>query len=813
MLRLKFLVLLLFLSAGASLAWAQDGESSTEENLSSIINMKPDTKNDYALGWLQQIFGDFIFSPWGGPTETSGVDATIVSYAVGFSNVVALLLGIVIVGYVILSGIIRTAHEGEVLGKQYSKVWLPLRTAVAFGMITPSIGVGGGVVSTVQAFVLSLIIIGSNAGTFLWDKIGDQITDGTPLIAVDSSVGFSPSKKILLSLVCADHVYQYEEYRKTGRREVAYAYRSQSALSFSAPVIPRPIYGPISSASFDLHEGEERIKFGNMNRDCGSISFASEGEGSTQAQAARTYHQQAISQGYEAARVMISAHIEELSGIAQALTSSFRFSQNGLGGGENLSKALDDGRNLEVLSRLDKVVEQYGRAGHDFSTGFPAGIAEVTTGDPAIASQWKEDVTRGGWGAAGLWFFEISRFQMLSGNIINSVMGAISEPKPPSFCGFAGFIKSWFNQCKDLEERAQSDMVIGVQIIHDQAIQAMTASGMSAQERTQAELESADAENVSSGFLGLISANMAQSILNAAARSGASDTDGMSGEATTSAGSMASPFRTVTAIGNTMTKAAGLAWGVGAMASFSGEGVLRGLSQSTVALSWMGALAGLAWWVGATASAIAITLIPMGFILAYMIPFMPIITWTRLMASYYLTCIDAVVASPLAVILMATPEGEGISGTRLERAIQLLAAVVLRPTLLVIGLVASLTLAYVSFEILNFFFWRAAEMVTGGGLFELLAILVIYTSAAYQVAKMSIMVMSKLPDQVFDWMASGVGGRGFGDDAERGIEGGLEQTKSSMGSIAGGLQKSLGDRSRQSPVPKRDPEDNKKEGE
>src|SRR5690606_21594303 len=111
--------------------------------------------------------------------------------------------------------------------------------------------------------------------------------------------------------------------------------------------------------------------------------------------------------------------------------------------------------------------------------------------------------------------------------------------------------------------------------------------------------------------------------------------------------------------------------------------------------------------------------------------------------------------------------------TRLERAIQLLASVIMRPTLLVIGLVAAILLSFVTFQILNFFFWQVAQIMTNSGIFEFLAVLVIYTTTAFQVAKASIMVMAKLPDQILDWMAGGVGGRSFGDNVESGVESGM----------------------------------------
>lgn len=745
-----------------------------ESDVSDIIGRQPDPVNDYAIGWLQQIFGDFIFIPWGGSTSQTGIDTTIVAHAIGFTNVVAMLLGIVIVGYVMLTGVVRTAHEGEVLGRNWSSMWLPLRTAAAFGLITPVVGIGGGVVSVIQAFVISLIIIGSNAGTLLWDKLGGVITDGTPLIASTQSAGLTPSRQLLRSLVCAQSVYMYEENKGNNRPEVAHIQVADNSYV--------RVNGPVGSADFTIPPLAKGIDFGNINRNCGSVSFAEISEASSY----RTYHADAIDQGHAAAREEIGSLLNDLSPIAEILVRGT--SEGGLGGGQNL-EAMTQVPDNEETQALNIVVDQYAEIALGFSRDFSAAITAATVGDPRIAAEWKEEVTRGGWGGAGMWFFEISRFQMLNSNVSSKVLGSIAETTPPKFCGLGGIFSRW-SDCDDYEEMAAMDMTTGVDIIHQMAADNL-GSGVIASnaEKAQARLDSATPNKLNDGMFDDLASSMAQATLSAASSFGSRWNEGMAGDAAVSEATngLSSPFRTVTAIGQTLNWGAGAAWGLGLVASIS-HGTLTATSSIPIIGTGAGVGAGIAWWMLTSFGAIAMAIVPLGFVLAFMIPFMPIITWTRLLAAYLLTAIEAVVAAPLAIIMMATPEGEGIAGTRLERAIQMLASIMLRPTLLIVGLVSALMLAYVSFEILNFFFWRVAEMVTGSGIFEFLAIIVIYTTAAFQVAKASIMIMHKLPDQILDWMAGGVGGRSFGDDAEASIQSGMEQTKGSIGGVASGLQ-------------------------
>lgn len=757
---------------------AEDPANEFNDNLNTIITRKPDPVNDYALGWLQQIFGDFIFFPWGGSTAPTGIEATLVSHAVGFTNVVALILGIVIVSYVFMAGAINTAAQGEVLGKQWSKVWLPIRTAISFGLITPVVGVGGGVVSLVQAFVLSLIIIGSNAATLLWEKVGEEISGGTVLVANHEPVGMQPALTMFKALTCAQAAYDHSMAKKHGDTAIA-------TITLSEEGAPFIVNGPLSSAKFPDNKKATYIKFGNSSHECGHVvltpSDKSAGDAGDAERITKKYHRDAIDVGYSAARSEVFKLLNSLVPVVDVMTKSHK--NGGLGGGENMENQMRSDKD-SAKAPIESAAKLYATAARSFSTGLPKSVKDAIGSNESLADAWKKDITRGGWGAAGMWFFEISRMQTLSDTVINRVAGSPVSVEEMNFCGWLG-IKKLFNDCEDYTKRATNDIQLGTDIIHKLALQQPFPENASGLEVAQNQLDASTSGNLSGGILDGLAVRMSQAILNWAASDGhLGGKEGMGGEGTTTSASagLASPFITVTNIGNTLNKTAGFAW--------TGGLILKGVGGIAGSIPLVGKMTGGATeWIGMTLVGIIMSLVSMGFILSFLIPFMPIVTWVRLIASYLLTTIEAVVAAPLAVIMMATPEGEGISGTRLERAIQLLASVILKPTLMIIGLVAAVLLGFVTFGILNLMFWQVAAAVTDSGLFELIAILVTYTMAAFQICKASIMIMHKIPDQILDWMAGGVGGRAFGDDAEAGIERGMGETKGAMGSVAGTLTK------------------------
>ena len=155
-------------------------------------------------------------------------------------------------------------------------------------------------------------------------------------------------------------------------------------------------------------------------------------------------------------------------------------------------------------------------------------------------------------------------------------------------------------------------------------------------------------------------------------------------------------------------------------------------------------------------------LLGMSFVMAMAIPFMPVVTWIMMACGYLLTIIEAVAAAPLAVIMMATPEGDGIAGQNMQRALQMINSIILRPTLSIVGLFAAMTLSYVGFSLMNTLFWKVAGLNTTMGLYEIIGLITIYISMSLKMCEYMISVMYKIPDHILDWMGGGMT-RDFGE--------------------------------------------------
>lgn len=102
-----------------------------------------------AMVLLASLFGGLeVFGP-------SAVDPF--KEIVSVFNGAVLMIGGVLVGYNIIAGTVNTAHDGELLGKKFSSVWLPIRTSMGTALVLPVFG-GYCVMQKIVAMIIVMSI-------------------------------------------------------------------------------------------------------------------------------------------------------------------------------------------------------------------------------------------------------------------------------------------------------------------------------------------------------------------------------------------------------------------------------------------------------------------------------------------------------------------------------------------------------------------------------------------------------------------------------------------------------------------------------
>lgn len=129
-------LLIFCLAIFAASAMAAAGDAAAAATLHAFTP----AAGDAAVGFLREMFGPVIDHV----TTNGGVSAanadSIVGRMMGPFNAAVLFLGMIFVGYTTVTGTINSAHDGEVLGKKMSEIWVPIRTVGGTALVLPAFG-------------------------------------------------------------------------------------------------------------------------------------------------------------------------------------------------------------------------------------------------------------------------------------------------------------------------------------------------------------------------------------------------------------------------------------------------------------------------------------------------------------------------------------------------------------------------------------------------------------------------------------------------------------------------------------------------
>lgn len=450
------------------------------------------------------------------------------------------------------------------------------------------------------------------------------------------------------------------------------------------------------------------------------------------------------------------------------------------------------------------------------SGGANCGVGQACSGK-AWHEKWRETITNGGWMKAGMFFFEIARPNVLRTEMEAEVHAfTVARPSfPPGAseamnvnCDEEARAGALDAICRPATEAAAavkaSELALSLAGAYDPVFSrefalaggAVGGQGGTGYAQFGGASTAAELGFVTSGMHDLLR-RMGSSNRGSGSQMfgplGVPDTLGVQTQAPQSgvvvdAGTlgMASPFLMLSNVGEFL-KTAGITAFAGAALGqiLSSAGGVGGVVEK---MPGMGVVAKVLGELATFGFAIGIMLLSLGGTLAYLVPLLPLLTWIIMVASYLLSVVEAVAAAPLAVVMMATPEGKGIAGTKMQTAIQLATTIIMQPTLMVVGLIAATVLAGVFYSILNVMYVPVMTM-TGSSILGMAFMLCLYVWVAFRIVRFSVMVMIRLPNQILEWFSTGAGSR-FGDDMADASAGYAGQIDAKTGEVAGRLQQS-----------------------
>lgn len=189
--------------------------------------------------------------------------------------------------------------------------------------------------------------------------------------------------------------------------------------------------------------------------------------------------------------------------------------------------------------------------------------------------------------------------------------------------------------------------------------------------------------------------------------------------------------------------------------------------------------------------------IGIGGTLAVYTPLIPFMLFAFGAINWIIATIETMIAAPIVAIGILYPEGGHDLWGKAEKAIELVLNIFLRPSLMIFGMVAALLLSYVSITLVNqSFIYTVNEIVMGSyngsqssaygsasghtGIIEMVLFMVFYTSIFTTVMGKCFELIHVIPDKILRWI--GGGGESFGDAGQdagkvgQGFQSGADKT-------------------------------------
>lgn len=162
-----------------------------------------------------------------------------------------------------------------------------------------------------------------------------------------------------------------------------------------------------------------------------------------------------------------------------------------------------------------------------------------------------------------------------------------------------------------------------------------------------------------------------------------------------------------------------------------------------------------------------------GFILYYIIPFLPFIYFFFAVAGWVKAIFEAMVGVPLWALAHIRIDGSGLPGDAASGGYFLILEIMLRPILIIFGLVASVTIYAASVQVLNDVFNLAVANVTGidmdktmatsaftmenlRGSIDTFFYTILYVMLVYMLGMSSFKLIDLIPSSMMRWMGASV---------------------------------------------------------
>ena len=653
--------------------------------------------NDVSVNqFLNKLFGGLVGNGGGGDP----LESLLKTFNGG-----VLTIGGILVFYTLVAGTMSTAHDGEMLGKRWSSLWIPIRTTLGAAAIMPTLGAKGGY-CVIQAIVMWLALQGVGMANGMWKEY--LVADDPMQDAFYNPPGVSRQIRetfndMYMSNVCT-----------SAMRETQKA--AQILSSFGAPLVGAEVSN-LPGGGF---------AYGPMGALCGQVIMGSNPGSADSARSVPILGDAPAS----------AAAFVDSNAIAESLRSVHR---SNLAAAQAQLKVLADQTVNNTLSpeafttAMNSLVENYQTQLRD--TAHSTYMSQRSSMNAKLQQGMLED----GWAMAGMYYVAIVRAQdeitraitqtpatasgelWGTGNIVTDAatqggaFGVAKNALGNAFVNSSGR-DEYLNRGRAMIKQSNASNLSQVETIADQG------TGSSWVMKVVSWFMNDDMT-----FFG--NQQFAQQGQN--------------------------PIIMAKNLGENMTAGAWTALAIGgSVLALSGIDVLgTGIGDwATVFTPVLFALFGMFVVPGAT--------------LSTYVPMIPYILWVGVIIGWIILVVEAVIAAPIWAVAHMAPDGDGVVG-RGGQGYMLVLSLTLRPPLMILGLACSISLMKPVGYFVNSTFLGAFAMGVNPGplaITQAIAGCILYAVVMVGVVHRVFTLIHVVPDRILRWI--GGGGNELGGEAQ-----------------------------------------------
>ena len=694
------------------------------QSIQPYLGATPST--DLSTSVLTAAIGQFFSAPFSQIASSPG--STLLSSVFVIFNTAVFAVGVAFASYGIGSGIVQSAHEGQVLGKRMSAVWMPIRMSVGIGGLAPIFG-GYNLAQAVMMFTATL-------GIGIANYMYTGLLGGTN--GLQSLV--SPS---FVAPVSGGDTFKQAAYQIFVDKVCLDAYATQNQEAQSAGVVVPP--GSLQVRAAPQGTMQSQVLFGTPDDPtlCGSVSVQSPAADASNGQTQSSFG------GYRVNSVNYAQITQETesayaktfpafaSNVETLADNWYRQEQDAQQGAATAQGAASNSTGTTgvmpafPLADLDAQASAYANS---VSTSLGSSSSTTSQGG-AIMQSALNNMKAGGWFNLGGWYGTFAEVQ-------SAINQAAAQVK--------------------LVGQAPSTSALSIQSIHDLVVRMQRLID-------QAVEPSADAGSFDSTPTG--NSSWGQALVDGIIRIGVNGSAGSSGGAFSSNLSMAGlagnfpvvnpvimsknmgDWMMVTAEAGTVatTLLSGTITGLVGKAASYATSLVPGAGMASSVFKGLGALAtgGVV-----TLHELMLAIFLVGALFSLYIPMIPFIHWWGGITQYVVSVFEGLAASPLWAFAHLDAEGEGM-GQKAERGYLFLMNVLFRPALMVIGFVLAAAVVTPLGSVLVYLFVQAMANAQGNsvtGVASVIGYLIIFFVMMSTLVGTIFNAITVLPDQIIGWV-------------------------------------------------------------